>query len=189
MEKSKTLSEDELNKITEFKDCNKGILLEHYVNSGDIDTIRLLLNHYPDCVDIYNTDYFGETPLFNATESKNYEISKLLLENGANVDAANFEEGTTSLMNSSYNNDTETTKLLLEHNANPDLVNKFGDTALHMACRGGYTEIVKLLLKYKADPNIENNFLGANTPLKLALREGHEEIITLLNKINENNSL
>ena len=100
----------------------------------------------------YNTDYFGETPLFSATESKNFEISKLLLENGANVDAANFEDGTTSLMNSSYNNDIKTTKLLLEYNANPDLGNKYGDTALHMACRLGYLEIVKLLLEHKSFP-------------------------------------
>ena len=103
MDKSTTLSKDECDKITEFKNCNKGILLEHYVNSGDIDTIRLLLKHYPECVDIYNTDYFGETPLFNATESKKYEISKLLLESEANVDAANFEDNTTPLMNSCFN--------------------------------------------------------------------------------------
>ena len=105
MEKSKTLSKDQLNKINEFRGNKKGLTLENYVNSGDIDTIRLLLEYYSDCVDIYNTDYFGETPLFNATESKNYEISKLLLENGADVNAANFEDGATSLMNSSYNND------------------------------------------------------------------------------------
>ena len=182
MEKSKALSEDELNKINKFRGNKKGLALENYVNSRDLDTMRLLLEYYPDCVDIYNTDYFGETPLFNATESKNYEISKLLLENGADVNAANFEDGTTSLMNSSYNNDTETTKLLLEYNADPDLGNKYGDTALHMACRQGYTEIVKLLLEYNADPNVENRFMGANTPLKLALREGHKEIVYLLQK-------
>ena len=153
MDKS-SLSKDQENKIDEFKESNQGILLENYVNSGDIETIRLLLKHYPDCVDTYNTNYFGETPLFNATESKNYEISKLLLENGANVDAANFEDNTTSLMNSCYNNDTRITKLLLEYNANPDLGNKYGDTALHMACRQGYEDIVKLLLEHKANLNI-----------------------------------
>ena len=179
MDKS-SLSKDQENKINEFKESNQGILLEHYVNSGDIETIRLLLNHYPDCVDTYNTNYFGETPLFNATESKNFKISKLLLENGANVDAANFEDSTTSLMNSCYNNDTRITKLLLEYNANPDFGNKYGDTALHMACRQGYEDIVKLLLEHKANLNIENRFAGANTPLKLAEREGHEEIVALL---------
>ena len=153
MDKS-SLSKDQENKINEFKESNQGILLENYVNSGDIETIRLLLKHYPDCVDTYNTNYFGETPLFNATESKNFEISKLLLENGANVDAANFEDNTTSLMNSCYNNDTRITKLLLEYNANPDLGNKYGDTALHMACRQGYEDIVKLLLEHKANLNI-----------------------------------
>ena len=186
MDKS-SLSKDQKNKINEFKESNQGILLEHYVNSGDIETIRLLLKHYPDCVDTYNTTYFGETPLFNATESKNFEISKLLLENGANVDAANFEDSTTSLMNSCYNNDTRITKLLLEYNANPDLGNKYGDTALHMACRQGYEDIVKLLLEHKANLNIENRFAGANTPLKLAEREGHEKIVALLKeKIDDN---
>lgn len=180
MDKSTTLSKEESDKLTEFKNSNKGILLEHYVNSGDIDTVRLLLKHYPECVDIYNTDYFGETPLFNATESKKYEISKLLLENKANVDAASFEDNTTPLMNSCFNNDIEITKLLLHYNADPDIGNKYGDTALHMACRQGYKEIVKLLLEYNANPYLENKFMGANTPLKLALREGHEEIVSLL---------
>ena len=180
MDKSTTLSKDESDKINEFKGCNKGLLLEHYVNSGDIDTVRLLLKHYPECVDIYNTDYFGETPLFNATESKKYEISKLLLENKANVDAASFEDNTTPLMNSSFNNDIKTTKLLLEYDADPDIGNKYGDTALHMACRQGYKEIVKLLLKHNANPYVENSFSGDKTPLKLALREGHEEIVSLL---------
>ena len=186
MDKS-SLSKEDQDKINEFKGGNQGLLLEHYVNSSDIETIRLVLKHYPDCVDTYNTSYYGETPLFNATEFKEYEISKLLLENGANVDATNFEDGTTSLMNSSFNNDKETTKLLLEYNANPDLGNKYGDTALHMACRQGYVEIVKLLLEYDADYNIENRFSGADTPLKLAEREGHEEIVALLKeKIGEN---
>ena len=186
MDESTTLSKEEGDKITEFKNSNKGILLEHYVNSGDIDTIRLLLKLYPEYIDCYNTDYFGETPLFNATESKNYEISKLLLENGADVNAANFVDNTTSLMNSSFGNDVKTTKLLLDHNADPDIVNKYGDTALHMACRGGHTEIVKLLIEYNSNPYIENRFMGANTPLKLALREGHSEIVSLLKKIHYN---
>ncbi len=70
---------------------------------------------------------------------------------------------------------------------NPDLVNKYGDTALHMACRQGYVEIVKLLLEYDADLNIENRFVGADTPLKLAERAGHEEIVALLKgKIGDN---
>ena len=180
MDKSTTLSKEEGDKIIEFKNSNKGLLLEHYVNSGDIDTVRLLLKHYPECVDIYNTDYFGETPLFNATESKKYEISKLLLENKANVDAASFEDNTTPLMNSCFNNDIEIAKLLLEYDADPDIGNKYGDTALHMACRQGYKEIVKLLLEHNANPYLENKFMGANTPLKLALREGHEEIVSLL---------
>jgi len=185
---AEALSKDEIDKINEFEASNKGILLEYYVNLGEIDTIRLLLKHNPEYVDIYNTNYFGETPLFNATETKNYEISKLLLENGADVNAGNFEDNTTSLMNCSFNNDIETTKLLLQYNADPDLTNKYGDTALHMACREGYVEIVKLLLEHNANPYIENKFMGANTPLKLALREGHQKIVSLLKeKMDENN--
>ena len=49
-----------------------------------------------------------------------------------------------------------------------------------MACRQGYKEIVKLLLEHNANPYLENKFMVANTPLKLALREGHEEIVSLL---------
>ena len=190
MDKRKSLSENEIEKLNEFKVGNKGIILEYYVNSNDINTIKLLLTHYPEYVDIYNTDYFGETPLFNATETKNYEISSLLLKNGADVNAANFEDKTTPLMNCSFNNDNKTTNLLLQYNANPDIVNKYGDTALHIACRNGYIEIVKLLLEHNANPYIENKFMGSNTPFKLASREGHHNIVSLLKeKMNENNCL
>ena len=104
------------------------------------------------------------------------------------MNAGNFEDNTTSLMNCSFNNDIKTTKLLLQYNADPDLTNKYGDTALHMACREGYVEIVKLLLEHKANSYIENKFMGANTPLKLALREGDQKIVSLLKeKMDENN--
>ena len=77
---------------------------------------------------------------------------------------------------------------MLDYDADINKTNKYGDTALHWACRKGYIDIVKLLLDYDADPNIENKFAGINTPLGIAEREGHTEIVSLLkNKINEYN--
>ena len=108
------------------------------------------------------------------------------MENGADVDAANFEDNTTPLINSSYNNNTKITQLLLDYDADINKTNKYGDTALHWACRKGYIDIVKLLLDHDADPTIENRFAGINTPLEIAEREGHKEIVRLLkNKINQ----
>ena len=176
-------------KISSFIETeNKGYVLEFYVNSNDIESLKTILKLHPEHVDTYNTEYFGETPLFNATETDNYEISKFLLEKGADVDAANFEDNTTPLINSSYNNNIKITQLLLDYDADINKTNKYGDTALHWACRKGYIDIVKLLLDYDADPNIENRFAGINTPLGIAEREGHTEIVSLLkNKINEYN--
>ena len=185
MKKEQQVSEEE--KISSFVETeNKGYVLEFYVNSNDIESLKTILKLYPQHIDTYNTEYFGETPLFNATETDNYEISKFLLENGADVDAANFEDNTTPLINSSYNNNIKITQLLLDYDADINKTNKYGDTALHWACRKGYIDIVRLLLDYDADLTLKNKFAGINTPLGIAEREGYAEIVSLLkNKINQ----
>jgi len=47
----------------------------------------------------------------------------------------------------------EIIKLLLENGANCNTQDKYGNTALYVACKSGYNEVVGLLLEHGADPN------------------------------------
>ena len=53
-----------------------------------------------------------------------------------------------------------------------------GWTPIHAAAIKGNTNIVKVLMKYTETPNAEDD--AGRTPLKLAKRLGHDELINIL---------
>lgn len=92
--------------------------------------------------------------LHRACKKQNLSIVKLLVENGADVNATN-KYGTTALYYAIDNNSAsmEIVELLLKNNANPNV-----DTILHIACRNQNLKIIKLLVENGADVNfIDNN--------------------------------
>jgi ankyrin repeat protein len=69
--------------------------------------------------------------------------------------------------------------LLLQNGANVGSRGIEGQTPLHIASDRGYIDIVKSLIdNHGADPNPEND--GQETPLLLASKSGHEEVVNLL---------
>jgi ankyrin repeat protein len=69
-------------------------------------------------------------------------------------------------------------RLLLEHRADVNAPDQSGETALHLAARGGHEAVVRLLLEYRADVNAPDQSGG--TALHLAARGGHEAVVRLL---------
>ena len=182
----KNIIEDlETSHIQDFIDGDmqlKGSYFEYYVYNKKIETIKIILKYYPELVDIPNTSYFGQTPLYNASSCSNYELVQLLLEYGADPNIQDLEDNESALMNSAYYNDVEVADLLLQYSANCDLQNRFNETALHIACWRGHLNIVKLLLNYNANPFLKSSFTKNNTPLKLAISKGFTKIEELLTK-------
>uniref|UniRef100_A0A6C0BAD0 Uncharacterized protein n=1 Tax=viral metagenome TaxID=1070528 RepID=A0A6C0BAD0_9ZZZZ len=86
----------------------------------------------------------GRTPLFNATDEGNYEQVKLLLENGADANDAEWVHSRSCLHNAAYSGNRDVVKLLLEYGARMD-EDDMGNTPLDCAGLAGDTEIVKLL--------------------------------------------
>jgi len=86
----------------------------------------------------YHDKHSLNTPLTIAVAYQKYDLCKLLVENGANVNQLNGL-GNTLLMScvGGYvpSRDIDIMKLLLEYGADSDFVNKDGETAL-MICKG-----------------------------------------------------
>ena len=73
------------------------------------------------------------------------DIARLLLEHGANINAAD-DGGSTALMEAALKGHTETVRLLVERGADLNAVDKkCGRTAMVDAARRGHTDIVNIL--------------------------------------------
>ncbi len=98
----------------------------------------------------------GATPLMHAAVVGSVDAMKLLLDNGADVNAANAT-GATALMWTAT--DVEKVRLLLARGADARAVSQRGRTALHLAARSdGSSAIVRLLIGAGADPKAVDTF-------------------------------
>lgn len=109
-----------------------------------------------------------------------YRRSKLLLENGANVNNVENEGGGTPLYAASQNGRVGVVNVLLAAGANTDQA--VGATPLYIASERGDVDIVNALLKNGAGYNIARSGF---TALDFALHYSHVEIFYLLYKSNE----
>ena len=113
-----------------------------------------------------------ESPLTLAACGGHVELAMLLLERGANIEEVN-DEGYTPLMEASREGHEEMVALLLSQGADINAqTEETQETALTLACCGGFLEVADFLIKAGAD--IE---AGANTPLAEASQEGHIDLV------------
>ena len=104
-------------------------------------------------------------------------VTKLLLDNGANVAAADFS-GKSALISAALCGHEAVTKLLLNHGADAAAKDAEGQTALMFAALGGHEGATKLLLDHGADVAGATKF--GETALLAAALGGHETVTKLL---------
>ena len=144
-------------------------------NSHGVENLlRKPLN--PDRID-QDSSQDSETALHMAADFGHVECVALLLEAGADKDAAD-ENGQTALHAAAWNGHSEVVKLLLEAGADKDLADFYWRTALHLAAAHGHSEVVKLLLDAGADKDATD--FGGNTALDWATKNHHLEVVRLL---------
>ncbi len=83
--------------------------------------------------------------LHSAVAKENYELCKILIENGANTNAVQMQ-GVTALHSAVHRGNLELVKLLVKHGATISLEMDNGDTAVIISNREGYKEIEEYLL-------------------------------------------
>lgn len=140
--------------------------------NNDVHIAKILLDN-----EAINDDC-NKTVLHTACFHKRYEIVKLLIEYGVNVNEKNMF-GEIPLYCVCRNGDTEVAKILLDNGA---FVNEYCYTqsALHIACLYGRVDVVVLLLNYGA--NIYGKNHNGSTPLMIAQNNKYYNIINILKK-------
>uniref|UniRef100_H3BA65 Ankyrin repeat and KH domain containing 1 n=1 Tax=Latimeria chalumnae TaxID=7897 RepID=H3BA65_LATCH len=139
---------------------------------GHVEVARLLLDSGAQVN--MPADSF-ESPLTLAACGGHVELAALLIERGANLEEVN-DEGYTPLMEAAREGHEEMVALLLAQGANINAqTEETQETALTLACCGGFSEVADFLIRAGAD--IE---LGCSTPLMEAAQEGHLELVKYL---------
>lgn len=117
------------------------------------------------------------TLLHFAVNFGDINVTKLLLEEGADIDIKDQNKNT-SLHLAASNGHTDTVKLLMEKGSDLSVVDKEGNTSLHLAASNGHTDIVKLLVEKGSDLSAVNK--NGDTPLNIAFYNNHTKIVKCL---------
>ncbi|KAI8965046.1 hypothetical protein F5Y11DRAFT_314485 [Daldinia sp. FL1419] len=164
--------------------------LEESIQNNDSDGVEKLLNLREDLLEIrlpYETKKNGAkilkiTPLILAAASNATSIVRLLLERGANVNAADPRYGETALHLAAQMGAKDSIDLLLSQQVQKVDVNKkgiVGESPLHVACRYGRLGIVATLLDAHADLSQRDEHFGY-TPFMTASWRDKTEVMKLL---------
>ncbi|KAH8803296.1 hypothetical protein F5884DRAFT_903864 [Xylogone sp. PMI_703] len=119
--------------------------------------------------------------LYYASIANLVEPAKMLLENGANVNAKGGYYGN-ALQAAAYKGAVEMVMLLIKNGAHVSARGGRYATALLAATTQGHQNIVKILLEHGADVNMMDysGIFRSETALYAAASRGHEDIVQLL---------
>jgi ankyrin repeat protein/beta-lactamase regulating signal transducer with metallopeptidase domain len=142
------------------------------------------------------------TPLHYASGAGHRAVVELLIANGADIEAKNGK-GRTPLFEASTKGDVETVEFLIAKGADINMRDRNGQSILMEATEGGHSETVALLRQHGAKETLHDavvgpgnltmlkrlisegcdiNALGSGgrTPLFLAVRFGHKDMVEVL---------
>ena len=167
---------ESLNNVMANKKPRMQTPLHNAIRNGEKDFIEKLFQ-YDYVNDIEVTDELGLTPLHMAILCKNDAIAKLLIDNGANVNAKSNEEEVLPEIKKAI----KEAKVKSMYYGTSDLLKYCTNlTPLHIATINGSLNIVSLLIENGAIVNIEN---GHNLrPIHTAIHSGFVDIVLLLFK-------
>lgn len=147
--------------------CNQekspeNLALYNAANAGSASGVESALKKGAKVNYIHNPDD-QKNSLHVASEKGYAAIAKILLDNGAVVEAHSGATKNTALTLAARSGNPDTINILLDFNADVNASNCYGNTPLHEAAEEGDKEILSILLKAGADVNAKNH--KGSTPL------------------------
>ena len=118
-------------------------------------------------------DLWGRAALVVAVDKGDVEMTRLLLEAGADPDMKSG--GYTPLGLAAFRGHARIVRMLLQHGADPDLKGGDGNTPLTAAAAMNRVEVIRALMPFRPDYTLFN--LEGRTALSVAALEGFEEAV------------
>ncbi|XP_059204717.1 caskin-2-like isoform X2 [Centropristis striata] len=165
-----------------YQDSDGFSALHHAALTGTTELLSALLEAQAT-VDVKDSN--GMRPLHYAAWQGKAESVLLLLRAGASVNGVSLDGHIPLHLAAQYGHYT-VSEMLLQHQSNPCLVNKAKKTPLDLACEFGRVQVSQLLLSSNMVVALlegerkEVTDSAFTTPLHLAARNGHKDIIRLL---------
>ncbi|KAI6756914.1 hypothetical protein HG530_011512 [Fusarium avenaceum] len=155
------------------------LTLLHYASMGEDPRVaKLLLERGAN---IEEKDGWGMRPIHYASFYGRVRTVKLLVEGGADTKAKDYG-GRTPLSYAAGRGHKSVVQLLLgEWRHDPNPADHSGRDTLHYACQEGRDEIVKFLIQAEEEkPSLDQRDRWGSTPLSIAVRRGHTEVVKTL---------
>ncbi|CAN9505078.1 unnamed protein product [Ophioblennius macclurei] len=167
-----------------YQDSDGFSALHHAALTGTTELLSALLEAQAT-VDIKDSN--GMRPLHYAAWQGKSESVLTLLRSGASVNGVS-QDGHIPLHLAAQYGHYQVSEMLLQHQSNPCVLNKAKKTPLDLACEFGRVKVSQLLLSSNMAASLlegdrkEPSDSAFTTPLHLAARNGHKDIIRLLLK-------
>ncbi|XP_068192264.1 caskin-2-like isoform X2 [Antennarius striatus] len=165
-----------------YQDSDGFSALHHAALTGTTELLAALLEAQAT-VDVKDSN--GMRPLHYAAWQGKAESVLMLLRSGASVNGVSLDGHIPLHLAAQYGH-YEVSEMLLQHQSNPCLVNKAKKTPLDLACEFGRVQVAQLLLSSNMVAALlegerkEPTDSAFTTPLHLAARNGHKDVIRLL---------
>ncbi|KAK3376466.1 NACHT domain protein [Lasiosphaeria ovina] len=156
-------------------DAESEQLLFHAARDGKQIMVTTLVNNGVP-VDTIDSQFY-QTPLMWASKNGHEPIARYLLDNGAYIEAGDFD-GQTPLIRTAANGHNAVIRLLLERGAEIERRDHNRQTPLLRAAANGQERTVQMLLLAKAD--LEACDMHRQTPLLRAAANGHAHAANVL---------
>ena len=162
----------------EINTTKRKMPLFYAIDSGNPELVQLLIKHKADVNgNLLQEDQSKTHVLGYALEKQEYDIAKLLLENGASVDKLLISDDYAPCALAEKNN-LEGLQILAEHGIDLNIQSETdtdGMTPLTIAAQSGYIRMVNFLIEQKTDLNATSQ--SGMTPLMYAAQNGHQLIV------------